>query len=104
MPRVKAIFYLPHKDNSGRDVQAEINEVEENVLSEFNGWSMTGVIKGVYMMSDKTPAYDLSNAYEVVLEEERLPALEAILLQFKAKTAQEAIYLEVVYNNLIKFL
>ena len=37
---------------------------------------------------------DTHAVYSIVLERSRLPELEAILRRFKARTTQEAIYLE----------
>ena len=62
------------------------------------------VVKGMYMMADKTPVYDESNAYAVVTDESRVPEVESLLRAFKAKTTQEAIYFEVQYNTDVRFL
>ena len=63
-----------------------------------------GTVKGTYRMADQTKAVDISNAYMLVMEEERLVELEAIIRDFKAKTTQEAIFLEVQYNVEVRFI
>ena len=40
----------------------------------------------------------------VVLEEDRVPELEAVLREFKAQTLQEAIYLEIQRGVEFRFL
>jgi hypothetical protein len=47
---------------------------------------------------------DTSAVYMIVVGEERLPELETILRSFKAKTQQEAIFLEVERNVDVRFL
>lgn len=104
MAQVKAIFYLPLLDNNGRSLRSEIDEVESKLYELFSGWSLTGVIKGVWTMANMTPALDESNAYAIVTDESRLDEIERLLLDFKAKTTQETIYFEVVYNTNVRFL
>jgi hypothetical protein len=104
MAQVKAVFYLPLRDNDGRELRAEITEVELELVTRFNGWTLIGVVKGMYMMADKTPVHDESNAYAVVTDDTRIPEIESILRAFKGKTKQEAIYFEVQYNTDVRFL
>ena len=47
---------------------------------------------------------DESGAYKVILDESRLPELEQILRDFKAKTSQEAIYLEIQRDVDVRFI
>ena len=104
MAQVKALFYLPLRDNDGRELRAEITEVELELVNRFGGWTLIGVVKGMYMMADKTPVHDESNAYAVVTDDSRVGEIETILRAFKAKTTQEAIYFEVQYNTDVRFL
>jgi hypothetical protein len=102
--QVKTLFYLPLRDNDGRELRAEIAAVELELVTRFGGWTLIGVVKGMYMMADKTPVHDESNAYVVVTDDGRVPEIETILRDFKAKTTQEAIYFEVQYNTDVRFL
>lgn len=102
--QVKLVFYLPLRDNDGRELANEIDEVEMELVTRFGGWTLTAVVKGMYLMADKTPVHDESNAYAVVTGDDRIAVVEAILLAFKAKTTQEAIYFEVQYNTDVRFL
>jgi|SRR5581483_3474377 len=104
MAQVKLLFYLPLRDNDGRELSAEIEEVELDLIDRFGGWTLVGVVKGMWMMADKTPVHDESNAYALVTDEGRVAEAEAILRAFKAKTTQEAIYFEVQYNTDVRFL
>lgn len=104
MAQVKMVFYLPLRDNDGRELRAEIAETEMELVTRFGGWTLIAVVKGMYMMADKTPVHDESNAYAVVTDESRIAEVESLLLAFKAMTTQEAIYFEVQYNTDVRFL
>jgi NADPH-dependent ferric siderophore reductase len=53
---------------------------------------------------DLKPTFDVCNSYMLVTDEARIPELEAILREFKAKTTQEAIYLEIQRNVDVRFI
>ncbi len=55
-------------------------------------------------MGDGTQALDESGACVVVLEEVRVLKLEQVLRDFKSKTLQEAIYLEIQRDVDIRFI
>jgi hypothetical protein len=95
MAQVKALFYLPLKDNDGRDLSQETQDVQTELYVRFVGWTFLGYVKGTYRMADGTQSVDESGAYVVVLEESRIGELEQVLRDFKGKTLQEAIYLEI---------
>lgn len=98
MKLVKATFFLPLRDNNNRDLSAEINEVEDECFLIFGAWTLAGHFKGVWRMEGGEQRIDTSAAYMVVLPEDQLEELVAILQRFKAQTTQEAIYLEVEHD------
>lgn len=104
MPQVQAVFYVPLKDNDGRDLIAEIEDLQTDLYVHFVGWTFLGYVKGAFQMADGTKAIDESGAYMVVLDEDRLNELEQILKDFKGKTLQEAMYLEVRRDLEIRFI
>jgi hypothetical protein len=104
MARVKTLFYIPLKDNDGRDLTAEIEELQTELYVRFVGWTFMGYVKGAYRMADGTQALDESGAYVVVLDEARLPELEQVLRDFKGKTLQETIYLEIHRDVDVRFI
>lgn len=55
-------------------------------------------------MATGEQALDTSAVYQVILEESDVPELEKILRRFKAKTGQEAMYLELDRNVEVRFL
>ena len=55
-------------------------------------------------MADGTQALDESEAYVVILDEARIPELEQALREFKGKTLQEAIYLEIQKHFEVRFV
>jgi hypothetical protein len=95
MAQVKAVFYVPLKDNDGRSLRAEIEDLRAELFIRFLAWSFLGYVTGAYRMADGTPAFDVTASYAVVLDEALLPDLERVLREFKDKTLQETIYLEV---------
>lgn len=104
MAKVKAIFYLPVQDNDGRSLNPEIKEILTEIFLRFLGWTCMGYYKGAFKMSDGTQSLDKSGAYSVVLDESRVDELEQVLREFKNKTTQEAIYLEIQRNIDFRFI
>jgi hypothetical protein len=104
MARVKTLFYLPRKDNDGRDLAEEIENLRTELYVRFVGWTFLGYVKGAFRMADGTQSVDESEAYVVVLEESRIPELEQVLKDFKSKTLQQAIYLEIHRDVDVRFV
>ena len=100
----KATFFLPLLDNDGRDLSAEQQDVRKKVYDLFDGWTFIGYFEGAFRMKDGTQALDRSAAYVVVLDESRVDELEAVLREFKSRTLQEAIYLEIQRGVEFRFL
>lgn len=99
MSQVKATFYLPLRDNDGRDLTPEILEVEDRCYEAFGAWTAAGHYKGAWRMGlTGQRKIDTSAVYVIVLDESRLAELEEILREFKRKAQQEAIYLEIEHN------
>jgi hypothetical protein len=78
MANVKAVFYLPLKDNDGRDLATEIEEVRTELFIRFEGWTFQGYVQGAFRMPDGSPSLDVNAAYMVVLDESRISELEEI--------------------------
>jgi hypothetical protein len=55
-------------------------------------------------MADGARALDESASYSVVLDESRVPELEQVLREFKRKTLQEVIYLEMLWDIEVRFI
>jgi hypothetical protein len=72
MSRVRAVFYLPLRDNDGRPLIAEIDDLEADLYVRFVGWTFLGYVKGVYQMADRSRALDESASYAVVTDEDRI--------------------------------
>jgi hypothetical protein len=92
---VKATFYLPLKDNDGRDLTPEILTVEDECFTAFGAWTQVGYFKGAWRMESGLRQVDTHAVYTIVLTKAQLPELVAILQRFKTNTTQEAIYLEI---------
>ncbi len=104
MANIKAVFYLPIQDNDGRDLTAEIEEVRTELYVQFGGWTFQGYVQGAFRMADDSQSLDVSAVYIIVLDESRVDELEAILRDFKSKTLQEAIYLELQHEVEVRFV
>jgi hypothetical protein len=104
MSQTKAVFLLPRRDNDGRDLSAELRAAEAELLRRFGRWTLMGVARGTYTMPDGTTAEDESNEYALVLDPGRVPEVEQVLREFKAKTKQESIYLELTPDVQIRYV
>lgn len=104
MSQVKALFYIPLRDNDGRELRAEIEDLRTELYVRFVGWTFLGYVKGTYRMADGSQALDESEAYVVVLDEARVEELEEVLRDFKSKTLQEALYLEIHRDVDVRFV
>jgi hypothetical protein len=104
MSRVKATFYLPLVDNDGRDLSLEIAQVEDSCYLAFGAWTAAGFFKGAWRMGTGYRRIDTSAVYVVIIDEDRLVDLEGILREFKGRTTQEAIYLEVQRDVDLRFI
>lgn len=98
MAKVKAIFYIPIADNDGRELDAEIDELEFYLYAQFVAWTDNGIVTGTYQMPDGKRSDDVHTVYSIYMDESRVPELEELLLGFKDKTLQESIYLEIQRN------
>ena len=96
MRQTKAVFLLPVRDTDGRDLTAAIRKVEDAVYDKFGGWRCLGVVTGTYQMPDGRKVVDESQQYAVLFDGDRAAELVEILKAFKAGTAQESVYLEVI--------
>ncbi len=98
MASLKAVMFLPVRDNDGRDLSEERQAAEEDLFLIYLGWTFLGMVQGAYRMTDGTRAIDDHRAYAVITDDAGLIEIEAVLKRFKSKTTQEAIYFEVQYN------
>ncbi len=104
MALVKATFFLPLRDNDGRELGEEISAVEDECFLLFGAWTLAGFFKGVWRMESGERQVDTSAAYMVIVEENQLDELEGLLKRFKAGTTQEAIFLEVEHDIDLRLL
>ena len=98
MASVKAVIFLPVRDNDGRDLTDEREEAENDLFMIYLGWTFLGMVQGAFRMTDGSRDIDDHRAYAVMTDEVGLVAIEYVLRRFKSKTTQGAIYLEVQYN------
>lgn len=98
MPMVKALFFIPLKDEDGRDLRPDMDDLELELYARFVGWTLFGIVRGAYRMANGERAIDDCAAYIVIFEESRIVELEDVLRDFKRKTQQEAIFLEIQHN------
>ena len=98
MAKVKATFYIPLADNDGRDLEAEIDQLEFYLYAQFVAWTDNGLVTGTYQMPDGTRSDDVHAVYSISMDESRLPELEELSRGFIKNTLQESIYLEIQRN------
>jgi hypothetical protein len=104
MASVKALFYLPLKDNDGRELTEEIEDARTELYARFGGWTFQGYVQGAFRMPDGSQSMDVSAAYVVILDESRLETLEEVLRRFRERTLQAVIYLEIQRDVEMRFV
>ena len=104
MAKAKFVFFVPVKDNNGRPLQAEIDDLEMEMTIRFVGWTFQGYVRGFYRMADGTASMDISASYFVTMERPRESELVEVLRVFLSKTFQEALYLEIHENIEFRFI
>ncbi|MSQ96578.1 MAG: hypothetical protein EXR98_18790 [Gemmataceae bacterium] len=80
MPKVKAISYIPLKDNDGQVLREKIDELEFVLYAHFVGWTKHGIATGAFQMPDGSRSEDTHLVFYVVLDDARLSELREILL------------------------
>jgi len=98
MASVRVTFYLPVKDNDGRDLAREIDEAHAELWIRFGAFTAEGRVHGSYRMSDGSQAQDTNEKYTLVLDDSRVGDVEQVLRDFKGKTQQEQMYLEIQHG------
>ena len=68
MAQIRATFYLPVKDNDGRDLKVDIEIVRLALFELFVGWTFLGYVEGAFMLSDGSQIIDDSEAYFVIMD------------------------------------
>ena len=104
MSQVKATFLLPVQSNEGRALAEELEEVERACFIAFGAFTFSGYIKGTWRMETGERKQDTSALYWIIMDETDLPQLEKILMHFKKRVGQEAIYLEIERHVDVRFL
>ena len=101
---VKAVFLLPLADNDGRALAAEIAAARDQVYDRFDGWTFEGNVTGAFRMAGGTKKIDTCQRYMVFLNDSCIGELEMLLREFKARTPQVAIYLEIQHDVDIRLI
>ena len=104
MEQVKLVFFLPIHDNDGRELGAERKEAEDELYLRFLAWTKLGIVQGAYQMADGTKSLDEHQAYALLIDEKLVSEVEDVLRQFKSRTTQEAIYLEIQYDVEVRLI
>jgi hypothetical protein len=104
MGDIKATFLLPVRDNDGRDLADEIQNVRLQLWLRFFAYTSEGQVQGVFQMADGSQASDFSEKIWVIIEESRVPDLEGMLRDFKSRTLQEKIFLEIAHHVEIRLI
>ncbi len=48
MAKVKALFYIPLRDNDGRSLTTETEDLQAELYLRFVGWTFLGYVKGAF--------------------------------------------------------
>ncbi len=94
---LKATFIVPRRDNDGASLDTQRNILEADLLNTFGGFSQHhGDLLGMWMERDTRNVYfEKSACYFVVIEDAQLACLKELLFDFKSRTRQRSIYLDI---------
>jgi hypothetical protein len=101
---VKLTLLLPVRDNDGSDLDSAIKATRSALFDKFQGWTREGTVVGAYRMANGALKVDASEKYVVIVDESGILEVEGILRAFKARTTQEAMYLEIQRAVEIRFV
>ena len=78
--------------------------MENALFAAFGGLTSEGYVQGAYRLVDQSRSLDTCAAYFVIVEDAELGTLEGILREFREKTTQECIYLEILRDVDVRFV
>lgn len=91
----KCFLLLPTTYNDGREVPpAVIAEILEELYGNFGGYSIGGIARGTWRMSDGTKATDSSLQVWVIIGEEQISLMRDLVKKFASLLGQEKILFE----------
>ncbi len=100
----EASVLIPLTYNDGTSVPLEVLEsIHDEVYMAFHGWTIEGAVKGAYRMQTGQKRVEELQRLSIVLEESRIPELEAMIAEWGARLGQEAMLLK-VSDFVVKFI
>ena len=91
----KCFLLLPTNYNDGREVPPSVMvKILEELYTNFGGYSIGGVARGSWRMSDGTKASDSSLQVWVIMGEEKVPLMRDLVKKFAGLLGQEKILFE----------
>lgn len=94
------------RDNDGRDLYEETVLLEADLLMSFGGWTKhTEPTLGAWLNVEEGQRHtDRCWCYWVALRPDQLPLLRRHLQEFRSRTLQKSIYLEVAQSTEVELI
>jgi hypothetical protein len=93
---MEAVVLIPLTYNDGTKVPpGTIESIYDQLYRSFHGWTTEGTVRGAYRMRSGQRRVEKLLKFSVILDEVRLPALEAMVAAWCAQLGQEGMLLKV---------
>jgi hypothetical protein len=100
MALVKFILLVPLRYNDGRKISAKVmNGIRTDLFALADGYSIAGRVRGAYRMKDGSQKNDKTTCFWLVVTEDKVQALRAIIADICRLLGQESMYLERVESS-----
>ncbi len=91
----KYLLLIPLRYNDGELIPQEVvEELEHELFTLGNGYTIGGLRKGAYKMADGQKVIDETVEYWVVIPDDKFEELRQLMAELGRQLGQEAMYLE----------
>jgi hypothetical protein len=100
----EAVLVIPLTFNDGTAVSnVQIVSIVNELYASFRGWMKEGIVEGAYRMRTGKRRVEKLLKISVVLEEDQIPDLEAMVAKWCTELDQETMLLKITAAN-VKFI
>jgi hypothetical protein len=100
----EAIVLIPLTYNDGTEVACEVlDAIRDEIFVAFHGWTIEGTVKGAYRMRTGQKRVENLHKLSIVLDEDQVPELEAMVARWGAQLGQETMLVKIT-DSVVKFI
>ena len=102
--KIKFILLVPLRYNDGTEVSAEtLQSIDDDLFILAGGYTVAGEVEGAWKMDDGTRQVDRCAQYWIVIDDDLIEELKALVSGLASLLGQEAMYLERV-DGFVEFV